>query len=63
MLQGDVSENRIAIDHNSEKLDVLEQELNDIHENLGGLKIIGKVLKHYFIMRTHYDQIDLHWVK
>ena len=52
-IEANVSDNRIAIDHNSDKLDVLEQELNDIHENLGELKIIGKVLKHYFIMRTH----------
>ena len=51
ILQRDLSDNRIAIGHNSDKLDVLKLELSDIHENLEELNTNGKFFTNYIIMR------------
>ena len=64
--EDDLSDNRIKIDLNSGKFDVLELELNDIHENLEELNTNGKFLTNYIIMRIlrgKYHQFNLHQVK
>ena len=56
--EDDLSDNRIAIDLNSGKLDVLELELNDIHENLEELNTNGKFLTNYIIIRILRGKIS-----